>query len=503
MSSAAQLGETPNGYESTGTEGGGALKQLAAERVAAHRNRRAVVEVREAQARREQAEAQAMIRAQARREAARTDGQTDASRVREAVAARYQQSLSYREFLAAESQRALDKARAEAEVAARNAKALAEAQRVLLEEMEQWHAPAVDAGEGELFEELPLLEIVEAREENSAGSVRVEGPRESTRARKVLREEASFDFLSELPEARFATPSAARFSAADLRVRLHEEVELARAVDTVCVPSTRVPMAADEMAELDEEIEFRCAPEFEDLVMETQVIPANIIQFPRELVASRKARPRLAEGPLRADGTPEPQLRIFEVEQAQISVEPEVVAPEEAPEWQGMMLGAGAASKVSMSPQLEAQLQLDQQLFAAPVQRRMLSAALDALCVVAGFTGFVAVAVKIAGPVLRVGLDGVSRPVLAGGVVGTLMMFAVMYQLLFFTLNDATLGMRVTRIAFCNFNEKSPTRKALRRRLVSTALAACPLGLGLVWMMLDGDRLGWHDRMSRMYPREY
>jgi hypothetical protein len=473
--------------------------------VAAHRNRRAVVEVREAQARREQAEAQAVIRAQARREAARADGQTDALRVRETVAARYQQSVSYREFLAEESQRALDKARAEAEVAARNAKALAEAQRELLEEMEQWHTPEVEARGGELFDELPLLEIVETREENAAGSVRVE----SSRARKAVREEAGFDFpdfLSEGPgAAQFAMPSTAQFSAAELRVRLHKEVDLAQPVDAVCVPSPRISIAADEMAELDEEIAFRCAPEFEDLVMETQVIPANIIQFPRELVASRKARPRLAEGPLRADGTPEPQLRIFEVEQEQISAEPEVAVPAAAPEWQGMMLGAGLAAeaKVSMSPQLEAQLQLDQQLFAATVQRRVLSAAMDAFCVVAAFAGFAAVAEKIAGPVLLDGLAAASRPLLGGAAAGTLVLFAVMYQLLFFTLNDATPGMRVARIAFCTFNEKNPTRSAIRRRLVSTALAACPLGLGLVWMMLDGDRLGWHDRMSRMYPREY
>jgi hypothetical protein len=503
MSSAAQLGETPESYGATGAAGDGALKQLAAERVAAHRNRRAVVEVREAQARREQAEAQAVIRAQARREAGRTDGQTDALRVREAVAARYQQSLSYREFLASESQRALDKARAEAEVAARNAKALAEAQRELLEEMEQWHAPEVEARGGELFEELPLLEVV-ARE--TVEREIVEAPAGSSRARKVVHEEeARFDFLSEGPAAQFAMPSAAQFSGAELRVRLHEDVELARPVDAVYVPSARAPIVFDEMAELDEEIEFRCAPEFEDLVMETQVIPANIIQFPRELVASRKARPRLAEGPLRADGTPEPQLRIFEVETEQISAEPEVAAPAAAPEWQGMMLGGGLAAetKASMSPQLEAQLQLDQQLFAAPVTRRMLSAAMDGFCVVTGFAGFAAVAEKIAGPVLQAGLAATSRPLLGGAVAGTLVMFAVMYQLLFFTLNDATPGMRVARIAFCTFNEKSPTRRALRRRLVSTALAACPLGLGLVWMMLDGDRLGWHDRMSRMYPREY
>ena len=100
------------------------------------------MEGREAQARREQAEAQAAIRLQARRDAVRAEGHPDVSRVREAVAARYQQSLSYREFLAAEARRAAEQAQAEAEVAARKAKAVAEAQRQLLEEMEQWHEPS-------------------------------------------------------------------------------------------------------------------------------------------------------------------------------------------------------------------------------------------------------------------------------------------------------------------------------------------------------------------------
>jgi len=100
-------------------------------------------------------------------------------------------------------------------------------------------------------------------------------------------------------------------------------------------------------------------------------------------------------------------------------------------------------------------------------------------------------------------LQAAPKPLLGGAAVGTFAFFAVIYQLLFFTLNDATPGMRAARLAFCTFRETNPTRKAIRRRLISTALAACPLGLGLVWMLLDGDRLGWHDRMSRMYPRAY
>jgi len=59
------------------------------------------------------------------------------------------------------------------------------------------------------------------------------------------------------------------------------------------------------------------------------------------------------------------------------------------------------------------------------------------------------------------------------------------------------------RLAFCTFDEQSPTRKAMRRRMFATLLAVCPLGLGIVWMILDSDRLGWHDRMSHMYLRNY
>ena len=53
------------------------------------------------------------------------------------------------------------------------------------------------------------------------------------------------------------------------------------------------------------------------LIVPAQPLPVNLIEFPRELVAARRARPRLEEGPLReglddADG--QPPLRIFEAE---------------------------------------------------------------------------------------------------------------------------------------------------------------------------------------------
>src|SRR6185312_6474604 len=83
------------------------------------------------------------------------------SRVRDAVAARYKDSVTYREFLAQEAERALEQAHAEAEVAARKA----EAQMQLLEELQQWTdadtevrgvAVADIAAAAEAIEEQPL-----------------------------------------------------------------------------------------------------------------------------------------------------------------------------------------------------------------------------------------------------------------------------------------------------------------------------------------------------------
>ena len=239
-------------------------------------------------------------------------------------------AVSYKEFLAEEAQRSTERAQAEAEVAARNAKAVAEAQRQLLEEIEQWNEPAPDlsAGPETLFGEMPVLEIVEPVEEIRSAQ------RDEERGEPARAEESTRGVeLRLLRRCGFAGSAAG------------ETPEWMARGESYRVSSVRTQAAAEELAELDEEIEFRLAPEFPDLVLETQSIPGNIIEFPRELVASRKARPRLAEGPLLADGTPEPQLRIFEVEPEQYLCRAGGCCLAEAPEWQGMMLGAGPSAE--------------------------------------------------------------------------------------------------------------------------------------------------------------
>ncbi len=71
----------------------------------------------------------------------------------------------------------------------------------------------------------------------------------------------------------------------------------------------------------------------EELRGAAQPIYANLIQFPREMVATRKMRPRRAEGPLAA-ALPQAQLSIFEVDPGSVSTQPAPAVDEPAaPVW--------------------------------------------------------------------------------------------------------------------------------------------------------------------------
>jgi len=135
----------------------------------------------------------------------------------------------------------------------------------------------------------------------------------------------------------------------------------------------------------------------------------------------------------------------------------------------------------------------------APMNKRLLAGALDGVCLLAAVACFAEAAMHLGGA----GLPHTPRPLLGAAVTGTLLLFYTLYQLLFFSLNEATPGMRAARIGLCTFGDDNPSRPEMRRRVLATLLAACPLGVGLLWAFLDGDRLGWHDRMSRMYQRSY
>ncbi len=491
-------------WQATGTDGGANLKQVAAERLAAHRHRRASVAAREAEQ-----ETRSRQMREAARQAQRDDQRRGASAVRDTVKARYERRESYREFLAAEAERAIEQAQAEAEVAARSARAVTESQMQLLEELEQLNRPDPGPREvafahmaaearGELAHALADI-VLGAKELMAEPSLRVV---ENRGFEKAAEPEASYP-LSE-PEA-----ALREISSGGLTVRLFEDMpatpprpdelnahhgaQTGRSARFIDFADTEV---ADTLHALEQEIDFRRDPEFpETAAVETRGIPGNLIEFPRELVAPRRARPRLAEGPLREEG--EPQLRIFEVDALQESAEPEAIDVRIVPDWQNMMLESATVEEVL--PPVGAQLQITVPPQTASLERRFMSAAVDASLIVAGWFCALGAVAEVCGPALR----SLSLPVLVGSALVSLGLCAVLFQVLFFSLSESTPGMRWARIGLCTFGDGNPSRRAMRRRIFSTLLAACPLGLGLAWVWMDNDRMGWHDRMSRMYQRAY
>ena len=381
-----------------------------------------------------------------------------------AVAERYAHTPSYRAYLAEEARRATEQAAAAAEVARRNAEAVAAEQQRLLSELELWDAPQ------EFTAETAFVVASPAGTDSPAAAPPPEQPVPVT-----------VDVVEQ--------PSG-------LTVRLYEDLGPAPIVPPRSAVQGRsgVPDPAEAEA-LDAEIAFRQAPVFEHYAMEPPVpLPANLLEFPRQLVAARKARPLLAEGPLLEEAKARSkQLRIFEVEAELISAAPPPVT--NAPEWSSIRLDAHTVTtpvENPATPPLASTLPPQ----TAPLELRAMAAAVDGLLVLGGLIAFASAFVKVTG-VLPWG----PTTAIAAGL--TLVALYVLYQLLFFSLNGQTPGMRYAQIGLCTFTDENPTRSAMRRRILAQAVAVCPLGIGVLWALLDDDGLGWHDRISRMYQRAY
>jgi uncharacterized RDD family membrane protein YckC len=450
------------------------LKEQVAERLAAHR------------ARRSQRPAGLVIPV-----APPAPAKASASRIAAAVAERYSHSQSYRAFLAAEAEAAIRQAEAAAQVAAVTARAVADAQHQLLAELDQWALTPT-----------PLAPPPALLSDSAAAS------------------EASSSTES-FTATEAASATTHQTYGAGLTVRLYEDVPYNLPAVKPTVSNHRLIHQSFGEAEgmaLDDEIAFRQSPVFEELAGPPIDIPANLIEFPRQLIAARKARPRLAEGPLREDAgliTQNPdaaQLRIFEVEAAQISMTPIVEAVE--PEWSSILLGA-----LPPSPAVECPEPLFNPIpspQAASLDLRLMAGIVDACLILASALAFAAVfaitfdylagdhpagqfARNVAGPIA--GPMPLQTAAFSAAVV--LGVLTLLYHLLFFTLSDSTPGMRYARIGLCTFGDENPTRSAMRRRLFAMILSACPVGIGFLWACLDDERLGWHDRISRMYQRSY
>lgn len=422
-----------------------------------------------------------------------------AARVAARVAQRYAQAPTYSEMLAAEAAKA-----------ARAAEAAAEAARAA-------HEAAMAVTDALRFET-----AADAKSERAADF-----------AFQASTAEESFALIADppvfAPERELPRASAPQYRVDPASLPLPRRDRYAaseRRSGDLRPPETDLPGARRDADPHPDVRDTLADPLEEALVAPPEPLPARVLEFPRELIATRKARPRIAEGPLHdPSAEPEPgQLRIFEVEQESISHQPEaasVVEEDAAPAWIGLRLDAAPPSDTMDAPVAEPRakggapfssrarraaphagypahsLLADMlPLHVAPFEDRLMAAVVDAALVGCAFLMFVAVFVACT-PHPPVG-----KPAMAAAVAAFLVLM-VLYQALFFTWGEATPGMRYAKIALCTFDDENPRREELQKRAGALLLSAVPLGLGFLWALFDDDRLSWHDRMTRTYQRSY
>jgi len=263
-----------------------------------------------------------------------------------------------------------------------------------------------------------------------------------------------------------------------------------------------------------------------EVVEPAQPIHANLIEFPRELVATRKLRPRRAEGPYAEQVEAERQLSIFEVEPWTISTEPEATgsAAEAAanwagPEWSGIELDeeplaemmapapdyaaayaevqAGAAHAVWDRAEAQAVQPhaAGNALPLASVGRRLLAALVDFSLIAGAFVAATFLA----------SVNAKTLPSMKQMEMGSAVAFALitaLYLAIFFTLGKGTLGMKYANLEIRTFSGERPTRAQRLQRMMALLVSLAPMGLGAAWALFDEQSLCWHDRLSGTYIRK-
>jgi uncharacterized RDD family membrane protein YckC len=259
--------------------------------------------------------------------------------------------------------------------------------------------------------------------------------------------------------------------------------------------------------------------------IEAHAIHANLIQFPRELVATRRMRPRLAEGAALSEQTGA-QLSIFEVDPGSVQTEaptpdsyPNYAEPElhvqpatvpatepvaasqavrqpaaqpvswSTPEWPGMKLDAQAAPA-----RAAAFVEAQNKPALAGLNRRLMAGTVDFALVIA-IAAFLWLTFAL-------GMASSHAPRTAELLgAGLFALAGLAYHAFFCVLSLRTPGMRYAGLSLCTFDDCIPTPVQMRRRLGAMTVSMLPLGLGMVWSLFDEDRLSWHDRYSQTYLR--
>jgi uncharacterized RDD family membrane protein YckC len=124
---------------------------------------------------------------------------------------------------------------------------------------------------------------------------------------------------------------------------------------------------------------------------------------------------------------------------------------------------------------------------------RMQAALFDAILMACGF-----------GPGLALffyqgGLFSFDRHVLPF-LAAALLTIPLFYKLLWAFAGKDTPGMRIAGLELIDFDGKRPSKDRRFARLFGSFLSLLAAGIGMIWTLVDEERLTWHDHMSGTFP---
>lgn len=129
---------------------------------------------------------------------------------------------------------------------------------------------------------------------------------------------------------------------------------------------------------------------------------------------------------------------------------------------------------------------------ALPIHRLM-AAALDGSMILISMGIFLTV-LYLAGE--KVILNKTTMPYYLVAIFATM----TLYRLLWCTANMDSIGMRWTGLRLITFDGIVPDRKERMRRFITSYISTIAGGLGLLWGLVDEEKLTWHDHMSKTFP---
>jgi uncharacterized RDD family membrane protein YckC len=223
--------------------------------------------------------------------------------------------------------------------------------------------------------------------------------------------------------------------------------------------------------------------EYSDLVLEGDPEPLpppvprpqakrKVIAFPRQATTQEEIY-RLADPVI-----PE-QPRILDV--------PEELEPfPTTPLLEGLQLPADQRTAAPSRDHIELPYQ------AASIGRRLGAGLVDCALVAAASGVFGAIAYKLLPKIEP------TKPLVLTAAILPVMLWAA-YEYLLVMYGGTTAGMQVTKVRLSTFKGEAPNWRHRRRWVMGLYFSTASLGMGLLWSLVDVDRLCWHDRISHTY----